>query len=225
MQQIANAWGNNQSILWRKIQKVNQSVTMDVARKSRSDKGQTVFNSDDKRGSVYTERHCFGMIFRAKYKGEPFDESEIIIQYNGLSEDLPWREEARQLAQQQFAQSAYLEAETGNWLRQTNGSITWERLAQQISGQGMHQIVNKHMVRQHVMSLPGSTYTTTHLHPLIITEVTKTKRYVWAKAFWHFWYSAKLVFPGVWNLLAHMDEKWFYCIIIQKNNKHLKNVF
>jgi hypothetical protein len=47
------------------------------------------------------------------------------------------------------------------------------------------------------------------------------KRYVWAKAFWHFWYSAKLVSPGVWVLLVHMDEKWFYCIIIWKNNKEV----
>jgi hypothetical protein len=82
-----------------------------------------------------------------------------------------------------------------------------------MSGQGNHLIVSQDTVRRHVMSLPDSTYTTTKLHPLI-TEATKTKRYVWAKAFWCFWYSAKLVAPGVWILLVHMDEKWFYCIII-----------
>ena len=69
------------------------------------------------------------------------------------------------------------------------------------------------MVRKHVMSLPDSTYRTTCLYPLI-TEVTKTKRYVWAKAFWCFWYLAKLVALSVWVLLVHMDEKWFYCIVI-----------
>ena len=51
------------------------------------------------------------------------------MQYNKLAEDDPMRKEARQLAQAQLEQYAFLEAEAGNWLRHTNGSITWERLA------------------------------------------------------------------------------------------------
>jgi hypothetical protein len=65
---------------------------LDVAKNTRSDKGQTVFNSDEKRESVYTERNCFSKIFRVKYKGETFDESEITMQYNRLAEDHPLEE-------------------------------------------------------------------------------------------------------------------------------------
>jgi hypothetical protein len=145
--QLALAWGITRNTLNTKVKKAIDTGSLDVARKTRSDKGQTVFNSDEKRGSVYTERHCFSKIFRAKHKGETFDESEITIQYNRLSEDHPLEEGSKAASTIiNCKQSAYLEAEAGHWLRHTNGSITWERLAQQMSGQGNHQIVsNKYM--------------------------------------------------------------------------------
>ena len=68
------------------------------------------------------------------------------------------------------------------------------------------------------MGLPDSHYTTTRLHPKLDSQ-HKLRRYVWSISFWIFWNSAKAMAQKVQVLLLHMDEKWFFEIIIRKHNK------
>jgi hypothetical protein len=68
------------------------------------------------------------------------------------------------------------------------------------------------------MALPNSTYSATKIYPHL-TEQAKKRRLHWAKGFWLFWYSATLFSETVQIVLVHMDEKWFYAIVVRKNNK------
>jgi hypothetical protein len=37
--------------------------------------------------------------------------------------------------------------------------------------------------------------------------------------FYLFWETAKVLAPGVQTVLLHMDEKWFFAIVVRKHNK------
>ena len=70
------------------------------------------------------------------------------------------------------------------------------------------------------MSLPNSEYQRTKMLPTLQKHHVE-KRKKWVIAFWIFWNSAKAVAPRVQLMLVHMDEKWFYAIVVRCNNKKI----
>jgi hypothetical protein len=101
-------------------------------------------------------------------------------------------------------------------LQKSRGSIAWHQLAAEVAG-GNVSIASADTLRRFVMSLPNSTYRTTRMHPKL-DQSCKFRRYQWTIGFWIFWESAKH-FNSVAVLLVHMDEKWFYAIVVRTNNK------
>lgn len=73
------------------------------------------------------------------------------------------------------------------------------------------------------MSLPNSTYTTTSIFPQL-NEASKQRHFKWSRAFWLFWNSAILFAEEVQVVLVHIDEKWFYAIVIRRNNKYVPHL-
>ena len=68
------------------------------------------------------------------------------------------------------------------------------------------------------MSLPKSEYTKTYIHPKL-TNDRKQRRYDWSRAFYMFWETAMVVAAEIQTVLLHMDEKWFFAIVVRRNNK------
>lgn len=70
------------------------------------------------------------------------------------------------------------------------------------------------------MGLPDSQYTKTMLLPFLTTG-NKQLRYAWARQFWVFWESAKTFHASVQVALVHMDEKWFWAVVVRRNLKYI----
>jgi hypothetical protein len=96
----------------------------------------------------------------------------------------------------------------------TNDSVSWRRLASTIQGGANSLPMFSHKtVRKDVMSLPDLSYEKTANHPKLDLKV-KARRYQWGIAFWIFWNTAKQFANKVCIVLVHMDEKWFYAIVV-----------
>ena len=105
-------------------------------------------------------------------------------------------------------------------LQQTNGSISWERLASQVAGENrkVHP-VSARTIAKFVKATPSFHYFVTRVLPQCTTERVKAWRRCWAIQFHIFWEGAKLIAKKVQVVLFHIDERWFYSLVIQKNNK------
>jgi hypothetical protein len=123
------------------------------------------------------------------------------------------------IADDHLQRTRFLMVEVTRVLRKVRGSITWRQLTVEVSGVGI-PITNPDSLCKQIMALPDSTYKTTKLHPKL-DKGKKKIRWKWAIGFWIFWNSAKKFALTVRVLLCHMDEKWFYAIVIRKNNKSI----
>ena len=131
---IGHAWGvTRQSVNnWEKKGKQNN---MDYNRKQRSDKGLTVFNSDKKREAVFTPQHSFNKQLRQQNRGEPLSKQDLAAAWKDATPEAIAA--AKQQATTFQQQAPYILSEVQRILQLTNGSITWERLASQLSGGGI----------------------------------------------------------------------------------------
>ena len=67
------------------------------------------------------------------------------------------------------------------------------------------------------MALPNSSYKTTKLLPKL-DKANKQRRKWWGQQFWIFFESAR-TFNNCQVVLVHMDEKWFWSIVVRRNLK------
>lgn len=212
---VGHAWGVTRQSIHNWEKKGNKS-NMDYTRKSRSDKGSTVFNSEKKRKAVFTPLHSFSKQLRKSNRGEPLSKQDISTAWkNATPEDVAAATQQSTTFQQQ---APFLLSEIQRILQLTNGSITWERLASQLSGGGLQSIC-ANTIAKYVMALPNSSYQTTRIHPHL-SQHHKQNRYEWSLQFWIFWNNAKSLL-NMQLVLCHMDEKWFFGIVVRKHNKSI----
>ena len=106
------------------------------------------------------------------------------------------------------------------YLQQTNGVISWTRLAQFVVGRaGKVQPVSTGTIRNFVISMKDFQYKTTKTLPQCTTKVAKKNRYLWAILFHLFWGGAKLVQQKRQIVLFHTGEKWLMFPVKQICNK------
>lgn len=217
--QIAHAWGVSRPSICN-VEMKAKNDGMNVSRKCHKDAGDNVFNSDSKREAVFTVRNTVEKIHRQQQQatapGEPITSEAIGTALQNAAPEL--LTEAETLSTQQRQQSVHLVQEITCFLRQTNGSIAWVRIAACLAGNGP-QLVEKDTVHECVMSSPNLSCQTTRIHPLL-NEASRKKRLRWAHDFWLFWNNANVFF--LWKkrvFPVHMDEKWFFAVVARKNNK------
>ena len=117
-------------------------------------------------------------------------------------------------AKKELNRAPYLENDIKEILQKTMGSITWRQLQSQLAGSPDNPpIISYQTIRRHVMGLEGSCYKINSFQPSL-SEAHKQKRYQWSKAFWVFWNAAKVFKKNKKVMLTHMDEKWFYAVVV-----------
>ena len=79
-------------------------------------------------------------------------------------------------------------------------------------------MISRETIRRAFMSMDGSKYETTNFLPAL-NEASKTKRMNWANNFWVFWETAKKFQRKTRILIVHMDEKWFYSMVLRRHSK------
>jgi len=212
---IAHAWDVSKSTV-RSVIKVGLTRGASFSRKPRKDIGETLFNSARKQAQVYSAEYVFRKESRLRHAEAPLSTKELKQEWARMTDDerLPYEFNASACR----VRGPYLVDEVVTVMKQSAGSLAWRQLAADVAG-GSVSIASVNAIRKFVMSLPDSTYTTTRMHPKL-DEGCKFRRHQWTKGFWLFWKSATL-FTGVSVLLVHMDEKWFYAIVVRRNNKRV----
>eukprot|EP00978_Attheya_sp_CCMP212_P040263 scaffold217848_cov61-Attheya_sp.AAC.1 len=189
----------------------------DASRKRRYDAGETVFTLSKNQAAVFTPLHYYKKWRRLNAPGEVFDDLELGRDLELLNErDTQHFEEGAASFQEQ---APYLPSEIGRFLCQTNGRITWRKIAAAVGG-GEKSVkpVSHVIIMAYVMDLPDSTYTSTRVFPML-TPQSKMIRKRWAIA-WHlFWEGAKCVADRVQFVLFQDDEKWFYSLVVRQHSK------
>lgn len=129
---VAYAWGVSPRNVRDIVKRMVESTNMSVERRVRRDAGNTIFNSEKKRKSVFTARFCFNQKKRRENRGEPPTKQEL---------DTSWQEASPQTkavaeheAQQLLMRGPMLLYDVRNTLFQTKGSITWRQLTAQVAG-------------------------------------------------------------------------------------------
>jgi hypothetical protein len=95
--------------------------------------------------------------------------------------------------------------------------MSWKAVAALVPGSGNLEMTGDTAIRSFVMSLPDSTCKATRILPKL-DKASKQRRLWWAHQFWIFWQSAA-AFNGVQIVLVHVDEKWFWSVVIHQNLK------
>ncbi|OEU14225.1 hypothetical protein FRACYDRAFT_240759 [Fragilariopsis cylindrus CCMP1102] len=208
----AYAWNKHPSTISRSDARTLADGTLTASRKERTDAGTSVFTCEAKREQVYTPLDYYKRWIRHNNPGEPYNDSDLRAAFELLSmeEKVPYGHAAVSL-QQKVANAP---DDIGKYLRQTNGSISWNMLSEKVRGDGV-SIACKDTFRSYVMSLPQSVYQSTKILPML-TSQTKTKRLYWARGFNILWYGAKLVAATVQVVLVQSDEKWFYSLVVRQ---------
>lgn len=185
--------------------------------KQRSDAGETLFNSDKKRKLVWTAEHYHRKKQCILYRGDGLTEQEIKASFVQLSpmELLQCRAGAERMKDM----LVNIDELIGKVLRKTNGTVSWQTIACEVAG-GPNKVqpVSANSIAKYVMSTFGARYTTTKLQPTMNVR-NKKQRFDWSKHFFLFFEGAKLFWPKSQLLYIHLDEKWFYCLVIRSNNK------
>jgi hypothetical protein len=217
---IASAWGVRRQTIYEWKKKVDESPTMEVARKPRKDTGQTIFTSDSRRNATYTERKIgpHRVVAAPAKEGESISHAQAVEAYALASPEYKAETAALTLDFQQRA--IFLLAELKCVFSKTNGSISWSNLERSLNngedGAGA-KLVSATTIRHFITSTPGFSYKTTRILPFL-SKGYKEKRYNWSMEFWLFWEGAK-AFEGIQVLLVQMDEKWCYGVVVRKNEK------
>ena len=79
------------------------------------------------------------------------------------------------------------------------------------------------MRRSYLTLMNDFKYTSNRIYPAL-DEAAKKRRMKWAKAFWIFWQSAKIMSNKIKILYSQMDEKWFFAVVTRRNNKNIASL-
>ena len=163
---VAHAWGVWPTTVSRVVERMVKSTDLSVARKVRADAGKTIFNSDQKQRSTYTPRFCFLQKKRRENPGERLTTEELDSAWRNASPQT--KAVANHEAQKLLQRGPFLVHDVYEVLSKTNGCITWRQLTTQVSGgDGQVRPFSEKTVREFVMGLPGSSYTSTRIFPLV----------------------------------------------------------
>jgi hypothetical protein len=116
-----------------------------------------------------------------------------------------------------------VEADIIKVLKGTNGSITWQKLEVKVASSSRvngTKLVSRETIQRHVMGLANSMYQSTRMHPKLDSS-HKKRRFDWTIAFWMFLNAAKLTAAKAQILLVHMDETWFFSLVVQRKNLNI----
>jgi hypothetical protein len=173
---VAHAWGVVPRTVSRIVTKMVESTDLSVARKVRADAGKTIFNSDQKQKLIYTPRYCFLQKKRRENPGERLTTEELDSAWRNASPQT--KKVANHEAQNLLNRGPYLVNEIYDVLSKTNGSITWSQLTTQVSGgDGQVRPFSDRTVREFVMGLPDSSYTSTRIFPSLDKQSTERLEY------------------------------------------------
>jgi hypothetical protein len=214
---IGHAWGQSYKTMMRLVENAldNDDGTLSHDRKPKANSNETVFESLNKQVQVFTAYYVFKKVRRSECCLEdPPTCKEIRKAWEALSASE--KAEYEYKAEDCRRRAIYLLEDVTAVLQRTRGSVTWRRLASEVAGSNI-PIASHETMRKFVMALPDSAYKTTRMHPKL-DESCRYRRYQWARGFWIFWNSAKLC-TSIQVVLVHLDEKWFFAIVVRKNNK------
>ena len=210
---VRHAWGVSRSSFHELYKSFIKNGN--TRRKRRSDAGVTLINSDQKRASVYTPSFIFAKLLRHKNDGAAFTKAQLEEEWKKA--DASTVTKCNQIAKEWLNQGPFLISEITKALGKTKGSVSWTTLATLIAGTGNLQPISDDTIRRYVMSLPDSSYKTTRILPKL-DKANKQQRLWWSHQFWIFWNSA-VSFNTKQIILVHMDEKWFWAIVVRRNLK------
>ena len=171
---FAHAWG----ISTRSIRNLfDRFVERDFngERKERSDKGLTIFNSEQKRKAVFTTYNAYKRARTNEFRSafERIEETEYRRGFNALTVDA--RRQFEEQAHNERIRAPFLHDELCNLLKSTRGTVSYKTLTTQ-----MGKIVNEETIRKHVRSLEGFSIRKSKFLPLL-TEYGRKARLRWAK--------------------------------------------
>ena len=189
---------------------------LSTQRRTRSDIGLTIFNSEEKRQRVFTPLHYFKKAQRMRNR-ETIPGSDLTKAFAQLSPETLHQCELG--AQSMRGIVVHIRDEIRQVMQHTNGVITWDRLAQFIAGgEDKVQPIGRTALRQHIMGTKDFRYMVTATLPQCNNERTKKWRYRWSIAFHIFWEGAKFLCTKVQVLYFHVDEKWFMALVCRRSN-------
>ncbi|GAX12975.1 hypothetical protein FisN_2HuN03 [Fistulifera solaris] len=96
-------------------------------------------------------------------------------------------------------------------------NMSWAEIKKMTSGLGIFEMLGKYTIRNAIISLPDSSFTSDRSRPKLDSE-NKLERYCWAREFLMFWKSA-VTFNEVQILLVHMDVMWFWSTVERRNHE------
>ena len=190
-----------------------------VERKVRSDKGESVFNSERKRKNTFTAYKAFKKRKYSTFRDATghIPEADLKAEFEGLS-DIAKLNYAI-LAQQNYDRAETLWEELKDVLLKTEGKISYKTMASQLGG-----IVSESTIYLFLNNQLGYQMKTDRILPSLDTAAMM-RRVVWAESFWLFWKSVMAVpVDRVIFVLIHMDEKWFYAVRTRTNCKVLVSI-
>ena len=186
-------------------------------RKKNSNVGQTVFNSEKKRKSIFTPLEYFKRLQRKRHN-ESISEGQLGRAFNMISADVLRQCELGAESLRRVVVN--IEDEISRVMQRTRGAISWGGIAEAIAG-GPDEIqpVSKTALRRHIMATNDFRYTATKTLPQCNNERSRKWRKCWAIGFHLFWEGAKLVRKSVQVLYFHIDEKWFLSLVVRMYGK------
>ena len=211
-QVLASAWG----VDVRTIRRLDaKGVSLD--RKKRSDAGASLLTSTKKQKQTLNSYQVFKKVRCRESHGNVDRPSveDLKVEFNALSPEDRQQYENISINQQQ--RIIHLTGEIEALMQRTDGTITFRQLEISLSERNV-PIMSATTLRKTIMSLPGSKYESTRLLPAL-TKAHKTKRLFWCWQFRIFWDNAKQLNKKTLVLLVHMDEKWFFGVVVRMYNK------
>lgn len=186
-----------------------------VARKTRVDKGRTLLNSEKKRSSIYTSKFVFNKQFSKDKPDAKLDKQTLDKAWKNATPQEERKRCTTQAEEWKELLGPYLISEITKALHTTSGADSWRQIATLVSDTENLEALSYSTIRKHIMALPDSCYKSTRILPKL-DEANKQHCYWWAQQFLIFWESAKTFAPRVQVILVHMDEKWFWTLVVRK---------
>jgi hypothetical protein len=217
---LAMAWGITPQAMNQKRKRMLENPFLSNKRKKQDDVGETIFNSDRRRNFVYTPVNMFRkkMLMNAT-KDNPITTIELQEQWSNISDED--KVEYEHIAANQKQRAVTLVTDIQAMMINARGAITWKEIESGLrGGAGNLPLVDAETIRKYVMALPELSYQSTRIHPKLDAQL-RARRYEFAHAFWIFWSTAKAFAQKCQIILVQMDEKWFYALVVRRNNKSI----
>ena len=183
-------------------------------RLERSDKGETLINSEKKRKSVYSPLYVFKREQtqrRFRNYTHRLNELELKEEFESKREDE--KNVYKNLANEFVAQGCSLHHNIIKTLIDTKGNVTYSQIANHIGG-----FITERTVAKHLKSIDGYAVVKSRILPQL-TRDAKLKRLIFCESFFIFWLSARCLKSHVKLIKTHMDEKWVMAVRTKTNIK------